>query len=464
MALTPTQIYEALNDTRERLNLQTSMPEINDTNVANIGVLPEQMLNQFMGMFNLVLQERYFKVMFDASDNPFRAFLIDMREDGFGIRDVMQTIIDGVTPMWDNASDAAIAEDLVSYAGDNFEQKYHTKAFSHQFKASINRREFSKVFTAYGIVAYANNKIANLNTSAEYWLMTTVLGELKGRIEAGELVEKHGFTLNTAQGIKDFIEQVKRTMKGAMTPTRSFNHDGILTKANEEKDLFLITTPEKLERIKAQVLAGTYNMGVLDLDKFEILEAPDGYNLGTVTVDDGGGESHTEEVLSVVIDRKALPVGIRTWVMRAFDVPNTLWINNWLSIEGVIGMNGFMTGVVFTGDFGDFSDSGDEPTPPTPAETKILMTALSVNGTNNNTSLNGVYVGNGTVFDEYNGNYLYGVTVEVEKDDVIDIVDDGKNAGFTIRIIGADGTPSVGDFPYTVTGEEEAIITYGYAQ
>ena len=281
---------------------------------------------------------------------------------------------------------------------------------------------------------------------------------------AGELVEKHGFTLNTAQGIKDFIEQVKRTMKGAMTPTRSFNHDGILTKANEEKDLFLITTPEKLERIKAQVLAGTYNMGVLDLDKFEILEAPDGYNLGTVTVDDGGGESHTEEVLSVVIDRKALPVGIRTWVMRAFDVPNTLWINNWLSIEGVIGMNGFMTGVVFTGDFGDFSDSGDEPTPPTPAETKILMTALSVNGTNNNTSLNGVYVGNGTVFDEYNGNYLYGVTVEVEKDDVIDLVDDGKNAGFTIRIIGADGTPSVGDFPYTVTGEEEAIITYGYAQ
>ena len=346
---------EALNLTRTRLHLEESMPEITADNVDAIGVLPEDMLNQFMGMFNLVLQERYFKVMFDASDNPFRAFLIDMREDGFGIRDVMQNIIDGVTPMWDNPSDSAIAEDLVSYAGDNFEQKYHTKAISKQFKASVNRREYSKVFTAYGIVAYANNKVANLNTSAEYWLMTTVLDELKGRIENGELVQKNGFTLNNAQGIKDTIEQIKRVAKGAMMPTRLYNHDGILTKANTKEDLFLITTPEKLERIKAQVLAGTFNMGQLSLDNFTILEAPDSYDLGTVTVDDGGGESHTEDVLFVILDRKAFPVGIKTWVMRAFDVPNTLWINNWLSIEGIIGMNGFMTGVAFTGDYGDFS-------------------------------------------------------------------------------------------------------------
>ena len=347
-------VLDALNATRARLHLEESMPEITEANVDAIGVLPEDMLNQFMGMFNLVLQERYFKVMFDASDNPFRAFLIDMREDGFGIRDVMQNIIDGVTPMWDNPSDSAIAEDLVSYAGDNFEQKYHTKKFQKQFKASVNRREYSKVFTAYGIVAYANNKIANLNTSAEYWLMTTVLDELKGRIENGELVQKNGFSLNNTQGIKDAIEQVKRVAKGAMMPTRLYNHDGILTKANSKEDLFLITTPEKLERIKAQVLAGTFNMGQLSLDNFTILEAPDSYDLGTVTVDDGGGASHTEDVLFVVLDRKAFPVGIKTWVMRAFDVPNTLWINNWLSIEGIIGMNGFMTGVAFTGDFGNF--------------------------------------------------------------------------------------------------------------
>lgn len=367
---------EALNETRERLHLEESMPEITADNVDAIGVLPEEMQNKFMGMFNLVLQERYFKVMFDAEDNPFRKFLIDMREDGFGIRDVMQNIIDGVTPMWDAESDSDIAEDLVSYAGDNFEQKYHTKKIQKQFKASVNSREYAKVFTAYGIVAYANNKIANLNTSAEYWLMTTVLDELKGRIENGELVQKNGFTLNNSQGIKDAIEQVKRVAKGAMMPTRLYNHDGILTKANSKEDLFLITTPEKLERIKAQVLAGTFNMGQLSLDNFTILEAPDSYDLGTVTVDDGGGESHTEDVLFVILDRKSFPVGIKTWVMRTFAVPNTLWVNNWLSIEGIIGMNGFMTGVAFTGEYGDFSDSGDEPTPPTPAEVSIPIIAF----------------------------------------------------------------------------------------
>lgn len=366
MAMSTQDVLDALNVTRARLHLEESMPEITEANVANIGVLPEDQLNQFMGMFNLVLQERYFNVMFDAKDNPFRAFLVDLREDGFGIRDVMQNIIDGVTPMWDNPSDSAIAEDLVSYAGDNFEQKYHTKKFERQFKASVDRREYSKVFTAYGIVAYANNKIANLNTSAEYWLMTTVLDELKRRIQAGELVEKHGFTLNNAQGIKDSIEQIKRVAKGAMMPTRLYNHDGILTKANTKEDLFLITTPEKLERIKAQVLAGTFNMGQLSLDNFTILEAPDSYDLGKVTVDDGGGASHQEDVLFVILDRKAFPVGIRTWVMRSFDVPNTLRINNWLSIEGVIGMNGFMTGVAFTGAYGNFLE------PVEPAENRLV--------------------------------------------------------------------------------------------
>lgn len=449
---------EALNATRERLHLEESMPEITADNVDAIGVLPEDMLNKFMGMFNLVLQERYFKVMFDAEDNPFRAFLIDMREDGFGIRDVMQNIIDGVTPMWDNESDSAIAEDLVSYAGDNFEQKYHTKRIQKQFKTSVNRREFSKVFTAYGIVQYANNKVANLNTSAEYWLMTTVLDELKGRIENGELVQKNGFTLNNAQGIKDTIEQVKRVAKGAMMPTRLYNSDGILTKANSKEDLFLITTPEKLERIKAQVLAGTFNMGQLSLDNFTILEAPDSYDLGTVTVDDGGGESHTEDVLFVILDRKAFPVGIKTWVMRTFDVPNTLWINNWLSIEGVIGMNGFMTGVAFTGDYGDFSDSGDEPTPPTPAESKIAFTCINEGTESNNVvQVNDVDV---VLSEEYV--IMPGVTgyLGVKQVQAGDVIEKGSSQYislwrlivYTDEITLYDGTS-----PYVVTGNEIAI-------
>lgn len=344
---------DALNATRERLNLTESMPVITADNIADIGVLPADQLNTFMGMFNLVLQERYFRVMFDAKDNPFRAFMIDMREDGFGIRDVMQNIIDGQTPMW-NESDADIATDLVAYAGDNFEQKYHTKKFERQFKTSINRREYKKVFTAYGIVQYMQNKIANLNASAEYWLMTTVLDEIKDHAEASKFVMVNGLDLNTAQGIKDGIEQVKTVMTGALQPTRAFNKDGILTKAQDESFLYLITTPEKLERITTQVLAGTFNMPLLDLTKYKVLLAPVGYDLGTVTVGEGG-DAHDEDVLFIVIDRLAFPVGIKTWEMRTFPVPNTLWDNNWLSIEGIIGIDTFMTGVAFTGSYGNFT-------------------------------------------------------------------------------------------------------------
>ena len=205
------------------------------------------------------------------------------------------------------------------------------------------------------------------------------------------------------------------------------------------------------------MLAGTYNMGVLDLDKFEILEAPDGYDLGTVTVDDGGGASHTEQVLSVVLDRKALPVGIRTWVMRAFDVPNTLWINNWLSIEGVIGMNGFMTGVVFTGDFGDFDDGGDSPEP---EQRVIMLHAFSVSDGKHDISVNGVALSDGTKIGP-DGVPSYAISVPVSVGDVITRTYDTHGANAGIYVIDDDGVRSEKYTEYTVVGTEAAIISSG---
>lgn len=101
-----------------------------------------------------------------------------------------------------------------------------------------------------------------------------------------------------------------------------------------------------------------------------------------------------------------------------------------------------------------------EPQPS--VEPKILMTALSVSKENNNTSLNGTPVGVGTAIDDYDDTYLYGITVEVKKDDVISQVNTGHGAGITVRVIGADGDPSDVAGPYTVTGEEQAIFVYGY--
>lgn len=445
---------DALNATRERLHLEESMPEITADNIADIGVLPADQLNTFMGMFNLVLQERYFRVMFDAKDNPFRAFMIDMREDGFGIRDVMQNIIDGQTPMW-NESDANIATDLVAYAGDNFEQKYHTKKFERQFKTSINRREYKKVFTAYGIVQYMQNKIANLNSSAEYWLMTTVLDEIKSHAEASKFVMVNGLNLNTAQGIKDGIEKVKTVMTGALQPTRAYNKDGILTKAQDSSFLYLITTPEKLERITTQVLAGTFNMPLLDLSKYKVLLAPVGYDLGTVTVDDGGGESHTEDVQFIVIDRLAFPVGIKTWEMRTFPVPNTLWDNNWLSIEGIIGIDTFMTGVAFTGSYGNFTQPVEPATSVRVPLYSIKESFVTTVKDSDNNSIALVEIGEDALYVgsiDVGGTFTHAPT----------------RRGYTasIQVARKDGTvyeaqsSAGGEFSYTVTENDTAIYFY----
>lgn len=350
---TPTSLTEAL----EILNLAKNNegfqadPEITAENLETIGVLPPNVLNKYINGINLIIEQRYFTSMFDSSKNPWRKFFIDLGKVGFGIKDMFVEMVEGQTPMWDASyTDQQVVEDLVKYAVDKVKIKYHEQNMEKQFKATIDEREYSKMFTAAGLPRFIDAKIINLASSAELWLQNEVIGLIKSMVDNGEVVIKSGYDLTTVAGIKQMVEDIRSTSAGATLPSTAYNKEGVMTCA-DSGDLFLITTHEIMERINVQDLSAAFNVNFANIPA-NVVYAPNGTNLGT------DATTH-KNALFILIDRKALVLGIRTWRMTNFPIPNTLKHNNWLSIEGLKSYNTFFTAVAFCGDYDTFK--GETP-------------------------------------------------------------------------------------------------------
>lgn len=342
-----TTLAEALtvcNTAYENLGYaQQGANQITADNLATYGLFPPNQINAIIEQMNLILEQRFFMNLFNAEKNPWRQFIIDMTRNGFGILDVYQEFLDGAAPMW-SSTDSQIASDMVGRAADAVARKYHTTPMSRQFKATIDEREYSKIFTEYGLPRFVDCKISNLSTSAEYWLKNQIIDEVMDMLDAGDAVYKQGYTLTTIDGVKSMIEDIRSTMDDMLIPTPNYNKDKIVSMADDPSQLFLITTPENMERLRVYVNSGAYNLSDVMLNA-QVIYAPNGTDLGSY---------QNENVLFLLVDRRAIVIGIKTWRITNFLVPNTLYHNNWLTVEGLRSHNTFFGCVAFTGVLGNF--------------------------------------------------------------------------------------------------------------
>lgn len=336
MALTNEQILQILNETYESLGwAQSGANKITEENISKIGVLSPNMVNQFMEQLNVVLENRFWKSIFEANDNAMRSFAVDIGKNGWGILDTFQEFIAGSTPMWDESfTDTDRATDLVTPVAQKIKKKYHTSPMQIQFKNTINRRETDKVFTMAGAQTFINNVLGLMTASFEYWLLTEIATLLKDVVTNGEFVEKTGYSLVDKDNIKKFVWHMRAMAKDMTFPTTLYNKDGVRVSTINSKVYFL-TNHYIDERINVYGLADTFNEEKADVT-IEKLYIPSDVSIG-------------EDVLGVILDRRSILFGIRTYAMTHFRVSNTLWDNYWLSAEGMKSYNTFFNAVVMKG-------------------------------------------------------------------------------------------------------------------
>lgn len=335
--------------------IDTSTDQTMADGLQTIGAYPPSQRNLIMEQMNLIIQQRNYGAMFDAERNKFRSFLEDMSPTGFGIEDIFHELIDGIDPLWDDKENTSeVLADMVGYDNNTIDKNFHVTPFSRQFKSTIDRRNYEKVFTEFGVTRFVDTKLANLSWSAEKYLQSTVIGVIQDMIANGDIVSRYTGNVNSPAGVNAFVEDVKAVTSGFLTPSNSYNIGAynaegeiqpIVNMTDSEDNIFVITTPEFMARLKVQGYSNAFNLSQYELEG-RILYAPAGTKFGTITDEKHG----SKPVQMVVVDRRAILIGLSRWAGSSFFVPNTFITNNWLTVEGIKGYNTWFNAVALTSD------------------------------------------------------------------------------------------------------------------
>lgn len=356
MAHTAPQLLEILNDAYTRLGygVGNNPAEITDDNIESIGVLPESQIQALFHEVNLILTERWFSNGLNESAKGLFRFLIrNEGGHGFGIVDRFVNLIESTAYPVGGAN---IAADLVSAKSNPVEIKKYTDPYAPgYYGATLMRQQLRKFLTPGGLAQYVAFVESNLFQSAEFGFMVEIADMMKSAVEAGHVVEFHGVDMNTENGLASAVEAMMTAVDGFRQPTPIFNKGERIISTPDAADIVIVTTPSRWNRVRARLLSDRYHLDQLYIDG-RVIFAPEGTDLGTVTVDEGLDTEHTEAVQFLVTDARGFALEILTMEIRPFDVSNMNYINEFLHVEGVkAAIPTFVNCVAFTGSYGSFS-------------------------------------------------------------------------------------------------------------
>lgn len=433
----------------------TSLETIED-GFNTIGAYPDTMKNGILEQVNVILIFRNYGTMFTESKNPTRTFWRDAVNYGGGLADIYQEIIEpisGIQGIW--ADDFAgktpeqkreLALNNAAYhfnfhSGD-VEKNFHTQTERYDFPISVSELEISKAFTPEGFAGYISVKIANLQWSAEVLLQARVIANMKRMVEDNNVVFFGGINLNNTSGVTEAVETLRTATDAMKAPDNKWNKAGIVT-MSDEADLYLVTTPEYLNRISVRGSANAFNINEYR-NKNKVIQLPAGSDLGT-------NPNTGEKVFAMLVDRRAIVMAMRYWKMAPFVPSGSNWQSYFLKIEFIKGYNTFFNAIALSGEDIDDFFTGEGGT-------------LSIMA-DSNTDYENVYVIHGTPTAIRNGE-LTRVYQNVTSIDLLDGSSVPKNYAYDLNINGVSVLDAGFDMvayiaPTTITIPDGAVVTFG---
>lgn len=336
-----------LNEANRYLGLWNE--DITEETVGVISALTEEQQRALFNQMLLIGQQRGHDNLFGQDKNSFRDFLVDGSEFGWTIQDYMLEILDGVLPQWvkGNYTDNEQAANLVKDYEQKVMSEFHYEPFRTQFATTVNDKEYKKSFYPSKLGAFIDRKIGNLTNSGEIYLKDDVLIDVfKRMIENDDIILSADHTLNTSTGILGTLEKIKTDYDAFSQNNKSYNKFGKVSITPSDKLKYIITKASYMNRVAVREYSGAFNIEQMRLDG-RIIYVPEDYEFPKA--------SNDQEVLFILVDRRAIVVALQMWRASNFYVANQYKTNHWLGIEGVRGYNRFINAVAYTGEvFGNF--------------------------------------------------------------------------------------------------------------
>ena len=342
----PNNVYDILNVARVDGGYEDRIPEIDQTNLHELSLLPPETLNEFIGVLTKIVKQYVYDTTFDESDNPFAAFFQEKLPIGGSVEDLYVDLITGDIPAWDDNGSVALSREKPTV-----QELYHNHNYEMQYKVSTSFVQARTAFLTEGGVNSLLNRIkGTMNSSAQYDLYLQCLELLSTAITNGAMKEKTGYTLDTEAGIKTFLKDLKLVVKDFKFMNSKYNYYGYTTKTPAE-DIIIITKPKYLVKIDVDYLAGVFNLDKAEM-RGRIIEVPDDYGFGQF--DREGSE---KEIIAVVMDKRMFRIFPEVFEGGAIYNPASLVTNSFLTLCYIFSYGLFFNAVYFT------AEESPEPEP-----------------------------------------------------------------------------------------------------
>ena len=328
---------DILNTARVEAGYEDRIPEINQENLHNLSLLEPTELNDFLNVLAKIVRQYVYDTTYDTSENPFAEFFSEKLPVGSTVEDLYVDLITGATPAWNDDGSYALSK-----KAPNVKAIYHSENYEMQYKVSTSYAQMKSAFlTMGGFDSLVNRIKGTLNSSAQYDLYLQCLELISTAYNKGVFQRKYGYSLDTEDGIKTYLKDLKTTFKDMQFMTNKYNYFHMLTKASRD-NIVIVTKSKYLEKINVDYLAGVFNLSQAELNA-RIIEVPDDYGFGSY-------DNDTNPIIALMFDKRMLRIFPTLYEGSAIYNPASLVDNTFLTLAYIFSYGLFFNAVAFVGD------------------------------------------------------------------------------------------------------------------
>lgn len=312
--MTPQEIYALLVETAKRLGFEDF--EVNDDNLAKIGLTSPETINNFISLLNLILNNKIYANIGSFSKLA-KYFKTTSPNNGVGRRTIKfssvtesefdDNINNQFTYYQNNTLEALVTKDAPEHQKTH--QTNHIFTINNRYSSyiKVNYREMAKAFTVATLTAYIEELTTLIVENFDTWLTYKIL-----RLYTNDRTK---FCNVTGEVFPNALGYISRLKNGVYTSTNFAVPENVDSniRANEG-DLFVITSGEHYQRY-FEVFHINPNIKVFDTRNNE---------------DESG-------VYGIIGNKRSINVEIYNTNVEEFDVPNsfdkTIFFNCDLSLN-----------------------------------------------------------------------------------------------------------------------------------
>lgn len=331
----PFTTIDILNDIRTAGGYAARIPLIDQENLANIShLIPNDMINDYMNTItNQVANTRIRSAWFDRSENPFSRFYKENMPAGLTMRELYVDYIEGY-PIPDEGTERGEFGKVLP----NISEAYYTINFNMQWKITRTLQRIREAFRSVSEIESLNNEIAaSLAASSLYDNMLADCQVLGTMLYQGGLVYQEVAPLTDETSIQAFMNTFKNAKDYMNFWTRNYNALKFLMRTPKDRMVF-ITTPEVMNTITIDWLAGIFNVDRVEMDT-RIILVPKEYGFG--------GTTDSSNIIGILADDRFLEIHNQFTVSSERYVDGPLYFNMFHSEQWAKTYGVFLNAVAF---------------------------------------------------------------------------------------------------------------------